>query len=113
MESNRRTELARAKQEQEAACARLQCAEVVRCQECEKLFNAEKAIKKGDNVFCGRSCEAEFYTKHAMPTLREFLEGEKGFREYAKAKHKAKPNTIRYYSQGCDLLLKSALATCD
>lgn len=107
MESNRKTELARAKQEQEAACTRLQCAEVVRCHECEKLFNAEKAIKKGDNVFCGGSCAVEFDRKHSMPTLREFLER---FREYAKTKHKAKPATVRYYSQGCDMLEKSTLA---
>ena len=110
MEADRRTQLAQEKKERNAACARLGCSEVLRCHECEKLFNAEKVVSKGANVFCGSTCASAWDRKHRMPRLREFLEGENGFLAYAKTKHKAKPLTLRYYQQGSDMLLKSELA---
>src|SRR5215469_18484424 len=46
MEAARRIELVQERREKAAARARLQCADVLRCHECEILFNVEKAIKK-------------------------------------------------------------------
>lgn len=110
MEADRRTQLAREKQERVAACERLACPEVLRCHECEKLFNAEKAVTKANNTFCDLTCASTWDKKHRMPTLRDFLEGKNGFLTYAETKHKAKPLTLRYYKQGSDMLLKTALA---
>jgi integrase len=108
MESAHRGWLAEEKKEREATCERLSCADVQRCHECENLFNADKAIRKGTNIFCGTACAAAWEKKHTMPTLMEFLE--KSFLPHAKNKHKAKPLTFRYYKQGCDMLLKSEMA---
>jgi integrase len=46
--------------------------------------------------------------KKLTPTLKEFLK--KDFLPFAEAKHASKPLTYRYYRQGSDMLLKSALA---
>ena len=109
MESDHRARLAHEQKEREAACERLQCSDVLRCHECEKLFNAEKAVRKGNNVFCGAKCAAAWEKNQTMPTLREFLEGR--FVPDAETRHKEKPLTLRYYKQGSDLLLNSTLAS--
>jgi integrase len=110
MESKHRARLADEEKEREKACEHLGCSEVLRCHECEKLFNADKALKRAANIFCGPACAAAWDKKNAMPTLQQFLKGEHGFLEYAEARHKHKPLTFRYYKQGCDMLLKSELA---
>ena len=46
--------------------------------------------------------------KQPSPTLRDFLKTD--FLPFAETKHAAKPLTYRYYKQGSDMLLKSALA---
>src|SRR5947208_16017111 len=46
--------------------------------------------------------------KKPSPTLKEFLKGD--FQKYAETKHVAKPLTLRYYTQGSAMLLKSELA---
>ena len=46
--------------------------------------------------------------KRPAPTLKEFLKGD--FLPFAETKHAAKPLTLRYYKQGCDMLFKSLLA---
>jgi integrase len=46
--------------------------------------------------------------KKLAPTLKEFLKDD--FLPFAETKHAAKPLTLRYYKQGSDMLLKSALA---
>jgi hypothetical protein len=110
-ESAHRTRLFEEKREREAACERLGCAVVLRCAECEKLFNADKAIRKGangTNVFCSPTCAAVWEKNQTMPTLREFLE--KRFLSDAETRHKGKPLTLRYYKQGSDMLLKSTVA---
>ncbi len=70
MESDHRARLAREQKEREAACERLQCSEVLRCHECEKLFNAEKTVRKGGNAFCGAKCATTWEKNQTMPTLR-------------------------------------------
>jgi integrase len=111
MQSKHRARLADEEKEREKACEHLGCSEVLRCHECEKLFNADKALKKASNIFCSPACAAVWDKKNAMPTLQQFLEGEHGFLKYAESRHKHKPLTFRYYKQGCDMLLKSQLAT--
>jgi integrase len=46
--------------------------------------------------------------KKPAPTLKEFLEAE--FRPYVKIAHALKPGTLRYYIQGCDMLVRSKIA---
>jgi integrase len=46
--------------------------------------------------------------KKAAPTLKEFLQ--RDFQKYAETKHAAKLLTLRYYTQGSAMLLKSTLA---
>ncbi len=81
------------------------CSEV-----CDFSFNAAKVVRKGGNDFCCPKCAADWDKKHNMPTLRTFLDGEKGFITFAETKHKDKPATLRYYKQGRDMLLRSELA---
>jgi integrase len=42
------------------------------------------------------------------PSLKEFLQSE--FLPYTKTAHAAKPGTLRYYQQGCDMLEQSKIA---
>src|SRR5271163_2763725 len=108
MESAHRTRLAELQAETRAARERLHCAEVFICSECERLFNAEKAIKKDKHVFCNPKCVAVWGKARTMPTLREFLEHR--FLPDAETRHKAKPGTYRYYKQSSGMLGKSKLA---
>ncbi len=105
MEAAHRTRLARDQNERDAACEKLMCSDVLRCAECEKLFNAAKAIKVDANTFCGDACCASWKKKHThVPTLREFLLED--FIPYMEAKHKAKPGTFEYYRDGANMVLK-------
>jgi len=56
LESAHRARLAVLSKEQDAVRERLQCTEVLTCHECEKLFNADKAVRKGEHVFCTAKC---------------------------------------------------------
>jgi integrase len=47
--------------------------------------------------------------KKPAPVLKDFLKND--FLPFAQTKHAAKPLTYRYYKQGVDLLIKSAMAT--
>jgi integrase len=46
--------------------------------------------------------------KRSAPTLKDFLKHD--FLPFAEVKHASKPLTYRYYKQGSDMLLKSAMA---
>jgi hypothetical protein len=46
--------------------------------------------------------------KKAVPTLKDFLK--KDFLRFAETRHATKAMTLRYYKQGSDMLLKSAMA---
>jgi integrase len=46
--------------------------------------------------------------KKPAPTLKDFLKND--FLPFAETRHAAKPLTYRYYKQGSDMLLKSAMA---
>ena len=108
MESAHRARLAGQSKERDAARERLQCAEALTCHECEKLFNAEKAVRKDTNVFCTAKCAAQWGKARSMPTLQGFLDGR--FMPDAETRHKAKPATVRYYRQGSDMLKRSILS---
>jgi integrase len=107
MESAHRARLAGQSKDRDAARERLQCAEVLTCHECEKLFNAEKAIRKDTNVFCTAKCADQWGKARTMPTLEAFLN--ERFIPDAETRHKAKPMTVRYYRQGADMLIRSKL----
>jgi integrase len=87
---------------------RLSCAEVLTCHECEKLFNADKAVRKEANVFCTAKCAAQWGKARSMPTVEAFLN--ERFMPDAETRHKAKPATVRYYRQGSDMLIRTSLA---
>jgi integrase len=107
-ESQHRARLAQQQKDSEAARNRLGCAEVLPCHECERLFNAAKAVRKEDNVFCTPKCANAWRKSRTMPTLKGFLEDR--FVPDAETRHKAKPMTVRYYRQGADMLKRSRLA---
>lgn len=109
MESAHRTRLAEEQKEKDAARERLACLDVLLCNECEKFFNAGKAIRRESNIFCSEGCATDWQRRQTMPSLTAFLEGR--FIPDAETRHKGKPLTLRYYKQGCDMLLKSKLAT--
>jgi integrase len=108
MEAAHRARMAEQKQAEDAARERLGCAEVLTCHECEELFNAEKAIRKDDNVFCTPKCAADWGKARSMPTLKQFLHDR--FIPDAEVRHKAKPATVRYYTQSAEMLKRSKLA---
>jgi integrase len=107
-ESAHRTRLAEQQEKVQGARVRLDCAEVLTCHECEKLFNAEKAMRKEGNVFCTPKCAGQWGKARSMPTLQTFLD--ERFVPDAKVRHKAKLMTVRYYRQGADMLKRSKLA---
>ncbi|MGO9305179.1 MAG: tyrosine-type recombinase/integrase [Candidatus Korobacteraceae bacterium] len=109
MEAAHRTRLAEEQKEKDATRERLACLDLLRCKECEKFFNADKAIRRESDVFCSEGCAADWQRRRTMPTLKAFLEGR--FIPDAETRHKRKPLTLRYYKQGSDMLLKSKLAT--
>jgi integrase len=108
MESAHRARLAKQEKEEDAARERLGCSEVLTCHECEKLFNADKAVRKENNVFCTSKCAGQWGKARSMPTLQTFLD--ERFIPDAKTRHKAKLMTVRYYRQGSDMLKRSKLA---
>jgi integrase len=109
-ESKHRARLVEEKKEREKACERLGCSNVLRCHECEKLFNAEKAIKEGNNIFCSNGCSSAWYKKHIrVPTLGEFLK--ELFLPFTESQSRtSKPKTADYYRYGVSLLLECDLA---
>ena len=108
MEAAHRTRLASQEKDIDAARERLDCAEVLTCHECEKLFNADKALRKDHHVFCTSKCAGQWGRAREMPTLESFLDGR--FIPDAQTTHKAKPKTIQYYRQGAAMLKRSGLA---
>jgi integrase len=107
MESTHRARLAALHKAKAEARERLECAEVLTCHECEELFNADKAVRKEDNVFCTAKCAGAWGKARSMPTLQSFLDDR--FVPDAETRHKAKPATVRYYRQGSDMLKRSTL----
>jgi integrase len=108
MEAEHRARLATQDREEEAARERLGCAEVVTCHECERLFNASKALRRNGNVFCTQKCAGAWGKARSMPTLQGFLDDR--FIPDAQVAHKGKLKTIRYYRQGAAMLNRSSLA---
>ena len=108
-ESEHRARLVQQQKDASNAQTRLGCSNVLPCHECEKLFNAEKAVRKADNVFCTVKCAADWSKARTMPTLQVFLKDR--FIPDAETRHKGKPATVRYYRQGSDMLNRSRLAT--
>ena len=101
MEAIKRASLADEKQEREEAQRRLQCSEVVRCHECEELFNAEKAIRNETRVFCGENCRSTWAKKQIeIPTLAQFIDAR--FEPWAKSmfEHSSTKTWIGWYRTG-------------
>jgi hypothetical protein len=92
-ESEHRTRLVQQHKDAEAARNRLGCVQVLPCHECEKLFNADKAVRKESNVFCSPKCANAWGKARTMTTLKSFLEDR--FVPDAETRHKAKPMTVR------------------
>ena len=69
-ESKYRALLTEQQEDAEAARNRLGCADVLKCHECEKFFNADKAIRKEDTVFCTTKCAKAWGKARTMTTLQ-------------------------------------------
>ncbi len=108
MESDHRSRLADHHKAKDAARERFGCAEVLSCHECEKLFNADKALRREGNVFCSSKCAGTWGKARAMPTLQTFLD--ERFIPDVETTHKEKDRTVRYYRQGSGMLKRSKLA---
>jgi len=108
MESAHRARLANQSKEEDAARERLSCSEVETCHECEKLFNADKAVRKEKHVFCTTKCAGQWGKARSMPTLKSFLDDR--LIPDAETTHKAKPKTVKYYKQGAEMLKRSKLS---
>jgi integrase len=108
MESAHRSRLANQSKDEDAARERLGCSQVETCHECERLFNADKAVRKEQDVFCSTKCAGQWGKARSMPTLKNFVDDR--FIPDAETRHKAKPMTVRYYRQGSDMLKRSKLA---
>jgi integrase len=108
MESAHLARLANQNKEKDAVRERLGCSEVLTCHECEKLFNADKAVMKEQHIFCTTKCAGQWGKARPMPTLKSFLDDR--FIPDAETTHKAKPKTIKYYRQGAEMLKRSKLS---
>jgi integrase len=108
MESAHRTRLAKLAKEKDEARERLGCSGVTTCHECERLFNVEKALRKGENVFCSPKCAGQWGRARSMPTLVEFLADR--FLPHVQIALKAKPKTVQYYRQGIRMLERSSVS---
>jgi integrase len=103
IEAAHKTRLAKQQDAREEARLRLKCSEVLLCDECEKWFNAEEAIREAAHVFCSNSCSTAWTKRHTrMPTLTQFLELD--FLPYIQAHFAGKPKTADYYAYGAALL---------
>ena len=72
-ESKHRVRLALEQKDAEAARSRLGCTEVLTCHECERLFDAEKAVRREKHVFCRSKCAHAWAKARTVTTLRAFL----------------------------------------
>jgi len=108
MEGAHRARLAELEKAKDAAKERLGCDEVLTCHKCEELFNAAKAVRREDGVFCGIQCARSWGKSRSMPTLKSFLDDR--FIPDVEVTHKAKAKTVRYYKQGAAMLKKSSFA---
>jgi len=108
IEAAHKARLAKQQDAREEAQQRLQCAKVLLCEECEKWFNAEVALRQDGHAFCGGACAASWIKRHTrIPTLAQFFE--KDFKPYAKTHFRAKSKTAEYYRYGTVLLLEAGM----
>src|SRR5271163_2211561 len=108
IESAHRTRLSKQEDARKDACSRLNCSEVLLCDECEKWFSADEEHREESHVFCCGSCSAAWTKRHTrIPTLAHFLEQD--FKPYVEAHFGAKPKTAEYYSYGATLLLETGM----
>jgi len=108
IEAAHKTRLAKQQDAKEEARARLNCSEVLLCDECEKWFSAADAQREGERTFCSGACGAAWVKRHkVIPTLAAFLEGD--FKPYIAAHFAAKAKTAEYYAYGTALLLEAGL----
>ena len=107
MEAAHKGRLLRLDTDRAEARERLECESVLSCHECEKLFNADKALRREANVFCGTKCATSWGRARNMPTLSAFL-GDR-FIPDSEMRHRAKPKTATYYRQGVAMLKRSSI----
>lgn len=108
IEAAHRTRLAKQLDAREEARERLQCSQVLLCEECERWFGADAATRHQSHTFCSGACLAKWTKRHTrIPTLADFLSDD--FTKYIEAHFKAKPKTAEYYLYGKALLLEAGL----
>jgi site-specific recombinase XerD len=104
MESAKRTELAKDADARLSRAKELGCTpeDLIRCVECEKLFNASVAV---ENRFCGHTCHDRWESerKPPVPTLADFAQR---FIDEIQVRCAEKPLTIEFYASKLKNLLK-------
>ena len=92
IEAAHRTRLSKQEDARNDACVRLECTQVLLCDECEKWFDASEAQRNQGHVFCTDSCSFQWKKRHTkVPSLAEFLKLD--FLSYVEAHLASKPKT--------------------
>lgn len=101
VEDEKRLKLARERDGRKEAAQRfgVRAAEVERCAECEKWFDARNAVSASDGkALCSSSCrQIREKRQTPTPTVSAFSER---FRQKMEADHANKPKTVTYYKNG-------------
>jgi hypothetical protein len=111
MESDERSRLVKDRDDRAAAKRRLNCADVVRCQECCQWFDAVITIAVDvSERFCSSHCRDTWIKKHrVVPTLKDFCENR--VKRFARSTYeRSSPKTYRWYVFGIAVLTTTQLA---
>jgi integrase len=78
--------------------------DLIRCPQCEKLFDRRVAVAFDNRNFCGKDCADKWNKDHnPPPALREFAQQ---FIDSIQVRCAKKPATVRFYAEKLQTLLK-------
>lgn len=78
--------------------------DLMRCPQCEKLFDGRVAVVFEERKFCGKECADKWNREHnPAPTLKEFSQR---FIDAVQVRNAAKPKTVEFYAQQLTRLLE-------
>ena len=78
--------------------------DLIRCPQCEKLFDGAVAVTFEERKFCGKGCVDKWDKDHnPAPTLKEFS---RRFIDEIQVRCKEKPNTVSFYALKLTRLLE-------
>ena len=78
--------------------------DLIRCPQCEKLFDGRAAVVFEERRFCGKDCADKWNREHnPAPMLKEFSQR---FIDAVQVRNAAKPKTVEFYAQQLKRLLE-------